>query len=188
QPRLRGPRAVHERHRHLTRRGDAVRTTWWIAVALVLAAGCGTGTPDAKKAAEPDPGAVPVAQPWAGPPPAPAQAPTYQGQTAAQWGQRLQSPQAAARQEAGVALRELGAAGFPYLLQGMRSESEEVRQASLQAVDLGDLVKHQAETLPLLVQLLNDRSAGVRQQAAARLAAFGQAARGALPALQRLAD
>jgi HEAT repeat protein len=94
------------------------------------------------------------------------------GRTLSQWEEQLSSKDLAARQRATLALGQLGEAGYPALLNGMKNESADVRLQSLQAIYRPVLVQHQAETVPLLLQLLQDPNPAVREHAAIRLAWF----------------
>jgi HEAT repeat protein len=111
---------------------------------------------------------------------------TQRPRTAAQWADALNSYDANARQKAGVALRDLGKEGFPYLLKGMQSDSWEVRLTSLRAVPKDQVVAHRVETMPVLSNLLNDPNPPIRQYAAIRLGWLGAGARGAVPMLSGL--
>jgi hypothetical protein len=115
--------------------------------------------------------------------------PVYQGQTAAKWAPGLDHPDNGVRLQAGMALRNLGNAGYPHLAAAIRNgKSAETRLAALQAIYKTELVSHRAEMLPLLVRLLEtDPNEAVREQAAIRLAWFDDQARGALAALQSAA-
>jgi HEAT repeat protein len=94
------------------------------------------------------------------------------GRALSQWEEQLSSKDLAARQRATLVLGQLGEAGYPALLNGMKNESADVRLQSLQALYRPVLVRHQAETVPLLLQLLQDPNPAVREHAAIRLAWF----------------
>jgi HEAT repeat protein len=94
------------------------------------------------------------------------------GRTLSQWEEQLSSKDLATRQRATLALGQLGEAGYPTLISGMKNESADVRLQSLQAIYRPLLVKHQTETVPLLLQLLHDPNPAVREHAAIRLAWF----------------
>jgi hypothetical protein len=116
--------------------------------------------------------------------------PVYQGRTADAWAAGLDSTDNGVRLQAGAALRTLGNAGYPHLVQAIRtSRSAETRMAALQALYKTELVAHQGETLPLLVNVLQaDPNPALRAQAAIRLAWFDTRGSGALTALQNAAQ
>lgn len=113
----------------------------------------------------------------------------YEGRSAPQWGQILetQGQNAATRTRASVALGKLGEAGYTYLAAGLKSSSDDVRLASLQAMGKPELVAHSRETMPELLGMLNSRNPGLRQAAAARLAWYGMDSQQALDSLRRVA-
>ncbi|MBI5366392.1 MAG: HEAT repeat domain-containing protein [Planctomycetes bacterium] len=76
---------------------------------------------------------------------------------------RLQSPDPATRWAAADALGAVGAEAVPALLEALRSDRREVRQASLWAVSRMEPIP--ATAFPALVQALDDPSSDVREEA-----------------------
>lgn len=111
-----------------------------------------------------------------------------EGRTAPEWGEQLlETRNHATRQQAALALADLGEQGYPHLAAGLRSNSDELRLASIQAMDKPTLLAHQNEMIPLFTRLLRDREPMLRRAAAARLCWFGTAAQGALRDLTEVA-
>jgi len=111
--------------------------------------------------------------PWVPGNPSDPQGQRVQGRTAADWAPQLKAREAATRQQAANALRELGEPGYPHLIKGMQSHDPEVAIQAMQAIPHPVLVQHQAETVPQLIFMLQrDPNATIREQAAMRLAWF----------------
>lgn len=153
---------------------------------LALAVGCGRGAPPAPLADAT--GLAPVQlSPEAAHLASLQGEQVYEGRTAGEWATRLQDPAQLQRHKAASALGQMNDAGFPHLLQGMRSGSPEVRSACLQAVYKPVLVKHERETFDLLVNWLDDRDASLRAAALSRLAWFESRGGRALPQIRWIA-
>jgi HEAT repeat protein len=120
--------------------------------------------------------------------PAPADAKVFQGRTVDQWAERMESQNPTARSQASAALGSMGESGYPFLLKGLRSNSDDVRMNSLQNMTKPVMVAHQQETLGLLRSMLGDPNPLIRQGAAARVSWYGKDAQVALPAVQALAQ
>jgi len=158
-----------------------------ICLLVLLGAGCGT------KASQPFSGVMPApvsASPDGGD--AQGQASyepprIYQGRPAPYWADRLANPDPIVRQEATLALGRLDQDGFPHLLQGMKSNSREMKLGAMQAVYQPVLLKHAAQALPVLSQLAEDRDPLVRHNAVVRLAWLEKNAESAMRLLQRIA-
>lgn len=116
-----------------------------------------------------------------------ASCPSFQGQSVHQWEARLQSAVPATQQEASLALREMGEAGYRPLLKAMQSNYVELRSTGLLAMPRAVMVAHKSEILPVLRKLLSDDNVSIRQSAVARFAWFGVDAAGDLPTLRQLA-
>jgi hypothetical protein len=160
-----------------------------VVLVLVLAAGCGR-----KQVPAPNVGAglsylAPLVPEGTDLSPAPVSAPgtTYQGWTAPQWGRELLSENPATVASAGMALAELGEAGYPHLRAGLGSRAIVVRAASIQAMTKPLLLEHRKEMLPLLGRLLRDPEPLLRRAAAARLGWFGLDAQDCIADLQTVA-
>jgi len=167
-----------------------MRTMILGAVLIAVAAGCGRkGPPPAAEGVGVGPGAVSsqVEPPPGWEPPQTGQ--VYQGRTPPQWGSQLvDARDPAIRAEAAIALSRMGKVGYPYLLQGVKTGSDEVRLTSLQAMAKPDLVGDR-NSMPMLIDLLfNSRDPALRQAAASRLAWYGMDAQRATQALQRAAS
>ena len=108
----------------------------------------------------------------------------YQGRTAPQWGQVLTEGEPTARDNAGRALRDLGKEGYPFLLNGMRSRSWEVRMICLRAVSKEQMAADPARTMPLLTSLVEDDNPQISRYAIVRLGWLGTTAQGTLPLLK----
>jgi HEAT repeat protein len=167
-----------------------MRTLILGALLIGVAAGCGRkGPPPVAEGGAGGPAAAltteaegPAWQP-------PQAAEVYQGRTLPQWGSQLTDTRDASSQaEAATALSRMGKAGYPYLVRGLKSTSDEVRLVSLQAIAKPDLVGDR-NSMPTLVDMLfNARNPALRQAAASRLAWFGTDSQRAIQALQRAAD
>ncbi len=114
--------------------------------------------------------------------------PMYQGRTAPQWADRVRDTNHAVQSRESVALAQLGEKGYPYLMEGMRSRSDQLRLNCLRTIDKSVLVTHSRETLPVLTQMLRDPKPTIRRAAAARLCWYGPGAQTALRELQTVAD
>jgi HEAT repeat protein len=106
---------------------------------------------------------------------------------AAMLAQRLSDADLYVRAEAAAALAG-HEHGFPYLLEGLRNPSWEVRLTCLQVMDRSRLVEHATEALPVLQRLMRDTNPQLRQQAVYRLSWFGEQARSTLSQLENLAN
>jgi len=111
----------------------------------------------------------------------------FQGRSAIQWSQRLNTRDVSSREQAATALAAMKDDGLPHLLAGMNSHDWEVRLSCLQAMPKPLLLAQAAQTRPLLIKMLRDPNPLVRQQAAARVTWFGAQARAAIPELERMA-
>lgn len=155
---------------------------------LFLALGCGGGDPAARddraRAARTDPSPLTLMPP---PPPPVETKGIYQGRTAVQWAEQFQHREPAVRSKATRALADLGKDGFPHLLQGMRSERDEVRVECLRALTQEQVLAQGKEMYPQLLEMLRDPSAEVRKAAVARVAWFGAQAKAVQGTLETLA-
>jgi HEAT repeat protein len=160
-----------------------MRTIFALTAMLVLLAGCSRAKPKAPVAQAP-----PVAIPE-GSAPAPEVTPPEfdlsRPRPAAQWATLLDSGDANSRDAASRALRDLGKAGFPYLLQGMRHRSWEVRMVSLRAASKQDMVANRSQAYPVLTTLAQDSNPEIAHYAIIRLGWLGGAGRAALPILKK---
>jgi hypothetical protein len=112
----------------------------------------------------------------------------YQGRTAPQWGNQLtETRDPATRAQAAAALSRMGKAGYPFLAQGVNSNSDEVRLLSLQAMGKPELTGDKNSMSSLIDLLGNSRNPALRQAAACRLAWYGMDSQRALQPLQRAA-
>ena len=111
----------------------------------------------------------------------------YQGRSAAQWSQKLNTRDVVSREQAVTALVAMKDEGLPHLIAGMNSHDWEVRLGCLQAMPKPMLVAQAAQTRPVLQKMLRDPNPLVRQQAAARITWFGAQAKAAMPELERMA-
>jgi hypothetical protein len=116
-----------------------------------------------------------------------AAVPVYQERTAQEWGTLLESASPLEREQAIEALGKLDGDGFPYLLNGMRNGSREVRVLALEAAYKPVLVANHADTLPLLLRFLKDTDPLVRYAAVTRIAWYEKKATVAMPTLQYMA-
>ena len=107
--------------------------------------------------------------------------PTYQGRSVTQWADDLASRDPSRREQAGQALRALGDGGYRSLVQAMQSATPEIRVEAIKAMDQALWVGNAKETIPLLVRLVSDPDATVREQVAIRLAWFDGHAPGGVP-------
>lgn len=112
----------------------------------------------------------------------------YQGRTTKQWAQTLNTNDQVERQKASEALGKLGDKGYPYLLDGMKSGSWEMRLTCMKAIDQPVMLAHAKDTLPLLQDMLRDNNSVVRRQALLRVGWFGARASEALTTLRAMAD
>lgn len=69
-------------------------------------------------------------------------------------------------------LGKMGEISYPLLFDGLQDGDPNVRLASLEAIYKREMVKHMADTLPRLVELLEDPSPAIRARAAVRLSDF----------------
>src|SRR5262245_8759011 len=74
-----------------------------------------------------------------------------QVQIAERFGEKLHSTNATTVSEAAVALGAMGEPGYPHLVKGMQSPSDSVRLSAMKSMHIKELVRHEAETLPILV-------------------------------------
>jgi hypothetical protein len=161
----------------------------WISLLAVCVAGCGRKAPPVQAAAPRSPSRPPAtgtADPFAQG--AAGEGRTFQGRTPDQWAERLESQNPTVRSQASAALGSMGESGYPFLLKGLRSSSDDVRMNSLQNMTKPVMVAHQQETLGLLRSMLSDPNPMIRQGAAARLPWYGRDSQVALPAVQALAQ
>lgn len=89
------------------------------------------------------------------------------------WQKMLYSEDAAERSNAARALRNMGQAGYPLLVEGIRSPKPEVQEISLQAMYGTEIINNKDEIFPLLLKLLDNDNLRVRRAAASRLEEYG---------------
>lgn len=93
---------------------------------------------------------------------------------------------------AGHSLLALGAPALAPLTQGLKDRDEGMRQMSVLALSagirFGKLGPIPPETVTALIETLSDASSDIRDEAARALADLGSQAKGALPALRKMAD
>jgi hypothetical protein len=116
-----------------------------------------------------------------------AASPAVQTKIAERWADKLQSSNASTVSDATAALGALGDYGYPHLVKGLESPSDELRIASMKSMHVSNLVKHQNETLPILVAMLRDPNPSIRGAAVSRLPWYGKAAGKYLQFVQAMA-
>jgi len=93
---------------------------------------------------------------------------------------------------AGHSLLALGAPAIAPLTRGLKDRDDGMRQMSVLALSagirFGKLGPIPPETVTALIETLSDASSDIRDEAARALADLGTQAKGALPALRRMAD
>jgi hypothetical protein len=164
-----------------------MRSLSCLFLSLLVLAGCSRRTPP--PAAGLSPVSAPALAPIEGADEfvAPGE-PAYLGRSAQSWARGLSSADNGVRLQAGMALRQLGPAGYPKLKDAIENgKSAETRLAALQALYKTELVSHR-DMVGVLTRLLqSDPNEAVREQAAIRLAWFDAGGRPALAALQEAA-
>ncbi|MBY0523681.1 MAG: HEAT repeat domain-containing protein [Gemmataceae bacterium] len=159
---------------------------WMLLIGLVLLTGCGRHKPPAPGDSAASP--IPVAQFNSGQESQATADDVYQGRSATQWDQDLQSNDQKAQHEASQALGKLKDKGYPYLFRGMQSTSWETSLICMNAMPRDVMVAHARETLPVVTQLLAHREPTVRRQALLRIGWFGAEGRSAMAHVRRMAD
>jgi hypothetical protein len=159
-------------------------------VFLGLLAGCGRQPPPPAGAnaalADNELTTVSAEGDWQAPP---ASGPSsYQGRSVVQWAKQLQTDNHAERSQASMALGQMGEAGYPHLLAGIKSNSDARRIVCLQAMSRPVMLTHGHEMVALLTRMLRDREPMIRRSAAARLPWFGAGAQGALRDLRIMVE
>jgi len=160
---------------------------------LALVSGCSRKTPPMKmsalKAPAPrvgtaatDPDALSAAQLGN------AASPPIQTKMAERWGERLTSSNPTTASDAAAALGAMGEYGYPYLLKGMQDSSEELRIACMKSMHVSQLVAHQSDTMPILIEMLRDPNPGVRCAAVSRLPWYGKSAGKYMQFVQAMAN
>lgn len=117
-----------------------------------------------------------------------AGSPAAQAQSAERFSEKLQSANATTASEAAVALGAMGEQGYPHLVKGMQSPSDNVRLTAMKSMHIKELVKHEAETLPILVAMLGDPNPALRCSAVGRLPWYGKPAGKYLQIVQAMAN
>lgn len=155
-----------------------------LGLLALLPLGCGRNVPPAAGLGSDGPvGLTPVAVGLVDP----TIEPIFEGHTPEQWAGRLSSNSPEVRAQARTALGRLDKQGYPFLVQGMKSNSSEMRLQCLQAIYKPVLVKNSNETLPLVMSMLQERDPQLRLNAVSRLPWFEKDAARAMPTLQYLA-
>jgi hypothetical protein len=93
----------------------------------------------------------------------------YKGRLADSWSADLFDSDERTSYWGAYALNQIGEEGLPYMLAGMKSPVEHVRNYSLQFLPYNEAKKHPKQFSPAVSRLLTDESAGVRLQAAIAL-------------------
>jgi hypothetical protein len=155
----------------------ATRLVLVVSLCLLAAIGCGRKTPPVARPVTAKTG-VGVSGPMIAAPVQPLDpVGTFRGRTAEQWGEQLAARDPVVRQEAAVALRELGTAAAPQLVQAMKSPTPEVRLQAVETLAVPVVTENPKITLPVLLLLLQDPVPAIREQAAIRLAWFDRTTR-----------
>src|SRR5271170_3287125 len=128
-----------------------MRWIGFLCLGVVVLAGCarhGAPPPGEQQAALPPPvtGEGEEDPAWR----ARADGPVYRGKSATQWAQQLDQADEGTRFQAGMALRNLGEAGYPHLKNAMSNRSPAVRLAAMQALYKTELVAHSGDMIPML--------------------------------------
>jgi len=114
--------------------------------------------------------------------------PAAQAQLAERYSERLQSSNATTATDAAAALGAMGEPGYPHLVKAMQSPSDSVRLSAMKSMHISQLVKHEAETLPILVAMLSDPNPALRCSAVGRLPWYGRSAGKYLQLVQAMAN
>ncbi len=104
-------------------------------------------------------------------------APRYQGKTAEQWSQTLQTTDLEKKTQASRALRVLGSEGRPFLIQGLEDPNPETRRVCLESLTVSDLRASGDQGRQLLVKLAGDAmDIRIRERAGLYLSQWNRAA------------
>jgi hypothetical protein len=117
-----------------------------------------------------------------------AASPAIQTKMAERWGERLTSSNPTTASDAAAALGAMGEYGYPHLLKGMQGSSEELRIACMKSMHVSQLVAHQNDTMPILIEMLRDPNPGVRCAAVSRLPWYGRSAGRYMQFVQAMAN
>jgi HEAT repeat protein len=162
-----------------------MRLPFFLFAGVLAATGCARTRP-----APPAPFVADAAsQAGAAQAPAPAEELTiaYSSGGAVRWAEQLNDRNLVAQHQAAMALRELGAEGFPHLLDGLQSDAAETRLLCLQALPRTLLLAHADRAFRLLLRLLHDPNTQVRLLAIQRIVWLEHGGRDALSYLRQLA-
>jgi HEAT repeat protein len=151
----------------------------WLAAFLICLAGCSKSSRNAPGQERVN-GMVPPIQsePNPGWDQAARQAPEvlYEGQPLSVWVEQFQQTTSADRAKAAQVLGQAGEEGIKPLLEGLKSNSEDLRLLALQSVTQTALThpERQADTMNLLLGMLSDRNVDIRKLAVDRLGWYGK--------------
>ncbi len=163
---------------------------WIFLCLLLLLGGCGRKSPPVAVKTK-STGASAAASTAVAPmtPEMEAAAKTLQNRSAPELGQQLlDTKNPALRQQAAVALADMGEKGYPHLFAAMKSNNDEQRLAAIQVIDKPTLMAHRNDMIPMLEKMLGDREPMIRRSAAARLCWFGSDAQRSLGLLTGMAN